>query len=288
MSGKLISTGLITNNGSKSLNIEFYLNKKIKDLTIHVMPLFINNAFKHFTQVTGTLKLMIPMLINPSLTHVAIQINLEETKDILIFEYGQYLTEDSDFNETFLGSSNSSEEPRRNFNNNNYYINKDGARITIIRDHINNPSLNEDNLSEYISDLIACQYYHIPLNEFVIKRSIPYNTIIFHKVDCNIENKINIKELIENFQGEKWLAKDYNLVFHNCQDFAVEVIKILKAVRKNEFDKIRTFEKNTLPGCIANQLWRNEKLSIRNTLGRIPIFGLFYDFVTTLILDSKK
>ena len=43
---------------------------------------------------------------------------------------------------------------------------------------------------------------------------------VFEKVDCDIKNKITVKELIENFKGEKWIAKKYNLLMNNCQTFA--------------------------------------------------------------------
>ena len=41
------------------------------------------------------LKTMISMVINSSLTHIAIQINSENSKDVLIIEYRNYLTIDS-------------------------------------------------------------------------------------------------------------------------------------------------------------------------------------------------
>ncbi len=34
-----------------------------------------------------------------------------------------------------------------------------------------------------------------------------------------------------------------------------------------------------------NALWHNEKLSLTNTLGRIPIFGIFYDI--SLVIRGK-
>ena len=101
---------------------------------------------------------------------------------------------------------------------------------------------------------------------------------IFETVDCDVINKITIRKLRDNFKGEKWLAKNYNVVFHNCQTFGAEIIKKLKAIRLNEKDKFRANEKTALPGCIINSLWQNEKLSLTNTLGRITIFGLFHDF----------
>ena len=41
MSGKYNSTGLLTNSGSNQLEIGFYLNKKINEITIHKIPLSI-------------------------------------------------------------------------------------------------------------------------------------------------------------------------------------------------------------------------------------------------------
>ena len=41
MSGIFVSTGLKTNKGVKSLTIDDYLNKRIRALTIHVLPLSI-------------------------------------------------------------------------------------------------------------------------------------------------------------------------------------------------------------------------------------------------------
>ena len=96
-------------------------------------------------------------------------------------------------------------------------------------------------------------------------------------VDCDINNKITLRELCNNFKGEKWEAKNYNVLNHNCQTFAAKIIKILKAIRIKEKDKIRTLEKSMLPNCIISALWDNEKLSKINTLGRIPVFGIFYD-----------
>ena len=59
---------------------------------------------------------------------------------------------------------------------------------------------------------------------------------------------------------------------------------ILKAVRNDERTKIRTIEKMILPNKLISTLWDNEDLSLTNTLGRIPIFGLIYD----LIILNKK
>jgi len=171
MSGKLISNGLSTNDGLKLLDINEYLNQKIKDLTIHVIPLPTNDHFRRFQYAATIFKMFTPMIINPSLTHVAIQLNLEHSGDILIIEYGEYITTDSNLKSSGIFGSNSSDlsrEYRKNKNENiYYYINKDGARITLFK---------YTTLQEYekkyisISDLIAIQYYEdISLDQYIIR-----------------------------------------------------------------------------------------------------------------------
>ena len=132
MSGKSISPGLSTNKGLKQLDIDPYFNKKIKEITIQVIPWSINDHFLKFQFVGMVLKTITLMVINSSLTHITIQINLENSKDILIIEYGNYLTIDSNLTNSGIGSINSSKEPRENENDNiYYYINKDGVRKTL-------------------------------------------------------------------------------------------------------------------------------------------------------------
>ena len=192
--------------------------------------------------------------------------------ETIIIEYGQYLTKDSDLKKPNCYSSNSSREPKKKKNENiYYYINNDGVRITKFEV---SPS-HKNSFPSVISDLIALQYYNMSKEEYYNKK---YEDLLeFDRVDCDINNKMTLEELIESIKREKWSAKYYNAFTHNCQIFAVEIIKILKALRKNEEDKLRVIEKTKLPGCIINQLWRNEKFSLKNTLGRIPILGLFFD-----------
>lgn len=281
MSGSIYSSGSSTNNGAKELKIDEYLNKEIKDIVIHVIPLSTNDQFRRFQLVGGILKCLTPMLFNPSLTHVAIQLNLENTNDILIIEYGEYFTKDSNSKNSglFISSSSSSKEPRKIKNDNlYYYINKDGARITLFKSE-KLKEIKNGWKSKKISKLIACQYYNISMEELDIKDNETGITIFnFHCIDCDIKNKITLNELIKTFQGEKWEAKKYNVITHNCQTFSAEIIKKLKAIRISIKDKVRAQEKAILPGCIISALWHNEDLSLTNTLGRIPIFGLFHDF----------
>lgn len=91
---------------------------------------------------------------------------------------------------------------------------------------------------------------------------------------------------MNNFKSEKWEAKSYNLLNHNCQTFGAEVIKILKAVRINKRDKIRINEKMILPNCMIKALWNNEELSAINTLGRVPVFGLAFDVFANIFVKK--
>ena len=286
MSGSIKSTGMLTNNGLNLLDIKKYSNKKIIGLTIHIIPLSLDKTINIIRGISTAIKIFTPILVNPSLTHIAIQIFLENYNDILIFEYGQYFSKESDLKNNFFSGSIYSSNDAKEINNKNiyYYINKDGARITIFtNDYLNKIQnmefyKNKSHISRLITDLIKCQYYNISY-EFYRNGGWNYDKFgnSFERVECDVNNKITVNELIEHFKGEKWEAKEYNAVTHNCQDFGAEIINVLKAIRRNEEDKIRVQEKIILPGCIISSLWHNEKLSITNTLGRIPIFGFLHD-----------
>ena len=287
MSGCFIFTGKETNNGEKNLILDDLLSKKINNLVIHSIPLSTSLAAAGIKYIGNSLQLFVHPALSPTLSHIAIQLNLEND-DIVIIEYGQYLTEDSDIkNGYFSSGSKSSETPRKDSNDNlYYYINKDGARITKInKEKYKN---KYEQVNDIIQKIIAAQHYHIPYEKFdfnVFKKGI-YNR--FCKIECNVKNKITLGQLINNFKDSKWEAKQYNLLSHNCQTFGAEVIKILKAVRVNDFNKIRSFEKTALPGCVIKVLWDNEELSIVNTLGRVPVFGLVFDTFSLFIANKKK
>ena len=55
-------------------------------------------------------------------------------------------------------------------------------------------------------------------------------------IKCDVNNKIILRNLIDEIKGEKWLAKSYSLVNNNCQDFEAEIVRILKANRIHEED----------------------------------------------------
>ena len=282
MSGYFGSTAMLTNGGEKKLDIEEYKKMVIKDIVIHIIPLSTSKSVYRLRAIGGILKNFIPSIYHPSLTHIAIQLNLENCKDVLIIEYGQYITEDSKQIKNIFSSS--SKGPRTSNNDNYYYyINKDGARITRFEDNFLK-GFNETNIPKLITNLIACQHYQIPYEELLYKKKKEeeenliqnvYNN--FYRVECDIKNKIKLKELIGHFENKKWESEKYFVLSHNCQTFGAEIVKILKGIRKNEYDKVRIVEKTLLPSCIISALWHNEKLSLVNTLGRIPIFGFFHD-----------
>ena len=91
MSGSFTSTGMLTNNGLQLLNIDKYLDKKIKGLNIHVIPLTLNKKVNVVRGISSVIKIFTPVIFNPSLTHIAIQLVLEDCDDVLIFEYGNII-----------------------------------------------------------------------------------------------------------------------------------------------------------------------------------------------------
>ena len=285
MSGCFTSTGKKTNQGEKILELGDLVYTKINDLVIHAVPLS-DSYFTSYLRAVGKYN---QAFLHPALTvtlsHIAIQLNMEND-DILIIEYGQYITKDSNIKPGIFSSSGSksSDNPREDKNNNSYYyINKDGARITKIdKEKYFKNNEDFDKKCEIISKIIASQHYNIKFEDLISK----FNA--FHTVECDVKNKITLGELIDNFKGEEWEAKKYNLASHNCQTFGAEVLKILKAVRINERDKIRIREKMILPNCMIKVLWDNEDLSAINTVGRIPVVGLLFDPFAAIFVKNKK
>ena len=280
MSGSSISSGIFTENEENNPEIKRIMNLKIKDLSIQIIPLKKDNYINFIRQIGQFFQLMIhPKIVSPTLSHIAIQLNMENDEEIIIMEYGQYFTSEKgepNFFSSCDSSSNSYGEIKRHENNNIFwYINGDGLRII----KINNANFdnNKNNKSQIVSQIIATNHYGIGIDEFYEINSKLYFNYLFDCIDCNVENKITLTELCNYFKDDKWKAKNYNIIYNNCQDFAAKIIKLLKATRKNDYHKIRSFEKLCLPNCIISALWDNEKLSFINTMGRIPFIGLFYD-----------
>ena len=90
---------------------------------------------------------------------------------------------------------------------------------------------------------------------------------------------MTLRELSNQLKDERWKTKNYCVLSNNCQEFAAEVIRILKAVRTDERTRIRTIEKMILPNKLISSLWDNKDWSLSNTIGRIPLIGLLYDLI---------
>jgi len=329
-SSKSRSSGKLTNEGKKELKIDELLKLNIARLNIYTIPLSDNKLVSFGRNVGAAFQSFIHPRLSPTLLHIAIQLTLENGI-IIIIEYGQYYSEDSDMKNSnvfssFSNSSDSSQNYRIEKNDFiYYYINKDGVRLTIIeqdmlKDFINyvinghSYFINEEvqniqniqdiektikqmgklilsleryilltknNLNDYIITIMACKHYKIPIRKYYKLGRIKND---FNYTECEIKNPMNLEELIAYCKGEEWEANNYNAFLHNCQDFAANIIKITKAVRIHNFDKIRTLEKLKLPGCIISQLWENEKLSAINTIGRIPIVGLLFDAIIGFLI----
>ena len=82
------------------------MNLKIRDLSLQIIPLKSNIHINRFRMVGQVFQMFIhPRILSPTLSHIAIQLNMENDKDIIIMEYGQYLTEQSEIDEPGILSS---------------------------------------------------------------------------------------------------------------------------------------------------------------------------------------
>lgn len=297
MSGSFISTGMLTNNGEAKLKIERIMNLRIENLSIQIIPIKFNSGLTFLRGVGRAFQQLIhPAIFSPTLSHVAIQLNLGN-KYIAIMEYGQYYSDKSEIRNTnifssFSESSDSSNESRYETKDLLYwYINKDGARITLI-DKIAGIEINDLNnipkkeISLLGLSIIAANQYHMSIEEFDKKKENLSSISEFDTIDCNVNNKISLRQLCYFFKGKKWESTNYNVFNHNCQTFVAEIIRIVKAVRINDYDKVRWVEKRKLPNCIISALWDNEDLSAINTIGRIPIIGYLFDSIASKVIQK--
>ena len=318
MSGSSYSSGIMTNKG-KRLSYEQMkemMDSKIISLNIQALPLIhnkgVHNFFKYCCKIIQLL-FFHPRICSITTSHFAIELVLENDYNIII-EFGQYLTEISEKNEkeksfdSFKNSLDSFINCREEtIDLSYYYINDDGVRLTILNKNVfkkyeeiikkfySLDKLNSQEKKAEISFIITVYQQYFFSTIFKLLTSIKGNNnnprlsseVDYNIIECEIQNKISLEELCYSFKGKEWKANQYNVVTHNCQHFAGEVIKILKATRKNERDKIRSREKFILPNCIISPLWDNEKLSCINSLGRIPLFGPLYDIFAFCCVKEK-
>ena len=210
---------------------------------------------------------------------------MENHEDIIILEYGQYLSEENEIKTTniFGSGSQSSDNPRIKTDFADYwYINKDGARLTKIN---NKYFFGQNDLSKFTREEInfvalkvaVSNHHEISYQE--MNEQLPHYMEEYFSIVCNIKEKMTLKELCNHLKNEKWKAKNYCVLLNNCQEFAAEIIRILKAVRIDERTKVITVEKMILPNKLIKALWDNEDWSVTNTIGRIPIINFLYDLV---------
>ena len=193
MSGSFISSGMLTNGGKNSLNINVDRQKLIESIIIHNIPL---STSKSMTAMRAIGKLATPFIhsaLSPTLSHIAIQLNLSYSENVYIIEYGQYYSKSSDLKNT---------ETRKSANKYDYYyINEDGVRLTrlskynfgvctLIRD-----KEREDKL---ISEIIAQELYGEIKDK---EKKIQELSNSFYRVECDCNNRITLGELCNNFKN---------------------------------------------------------------------------------------
>lgn len=277
MSGSLLSTGIKTT--CEDLEIKELYKLQIESLVIHGIPLFTTNKAVDIIRFFACIAqhLLPPMI---SLDHYAIQLNLEND-EVIIAEYGQYFTNETDIekikskHKIASCCNNSSDEPREdNINQKKWYINRDGIRLIRIKGY------SPEDTNE-IRKFIAENFYG---KQFFEKLSF-FNAYVTE--ECYINNKITLGDLCEKFKGEKWEAKNYNLITHNCQHFSAEIIRILKATREKYYPEYRKFAflKVVYAGPILNALYDNENEKVTKIITKVPVVSLIYDGI--LFLKSR-
>ena len=103
------------------------------------------------------------------------------------------------------------------------------------------------------------------------------------KFDCDVQNKMTIRDLCTCLEYHHWTKQKYNVVDQNCQLFVRKAIKLLGSRRINKSDRIRTFSKGMIPKRILDALEENE--GNHNYEERIPIIGRFVGFIKLATAD---
>ena len=247
----IVSAAEAEPNKGKAENIqelERIMRLKIKDITVQIIPLSSEKPVYYFRAIGRAFQFLLHPALTPTFCHVAIQLNMENDEDIIIIEYGQYLSDKSEMitSNIISSGSDSSNIPRiKNDKALYWYINNDGARLTKINNKYFGKNkiseLSRDDIDFIVSKIIASYHHNIPYEEV----NYNFNSFMegyFH-FSCDIQKNLTLKELLDNFKEENWEAKNYCVLTNNCQDFAAKILKLLKATRRNENIKIRTYEK---------------------------------------------
>ena len=273
MSGSVFSSGNMFNKGDigSPKEKEKYFDLKISSATLYTMHLIENNRVGWLFTETPTIvvETYLPFINTPKARHYALGLKTIDDR-IIIIEYGQYLNKNSERQSSGIFGSSSNKKCRESKNNNlYYYLLNDGARFYEI-------DAKEIIDNKRIALIIGANYYGISFEEVKKKTTDDFS---FHQL--NVGNEITLGELVNYFiKDNNWNAKDYNVLTHNCQDFASKCIKILKLTRMNDLDKVRVNEIQFFSPCVLRALYANEGWSAKNiglrTLQRIPFFGNYF------------
>ena len=183
MSGIFKSTGKQTNKGENLLDISDLLNLRIMSMDIYSIPL--SNGIL-LGIIRGIGKIFQPFIhpaLSPTFCHIAVKLNLENLKDIIIIEFGQYLTKESekyfdDSNDLFNIIDYREEHNKAQY----YYINDDGVRITRIENNKNKNIINNQQfIALQIASATATQF--LIFQQFAIQSFIE---IFFYKLLINL------------------------------------------------------------------------------------------------------
>ena len=250
-------------------NIIEIMNILIKNFSIKIIPYYNNSLVNGVRFIgRGLQSLIHPALFSKTLSYFAIQLN-GQNNEIVIMEYCKDFTKTEIYKklDSFSFKSFNVKITKENIF---LPINNDAIKITKI-DTKNFNHLTDSEKSKKISKIIAMNHYGLSMDDCKkMEISDQFNTI-----ECEINEFIVLKEIYSYFKKNDELS--INISDDNGQGFVAEIIKMLKAKRKNEKDKVRMREKSILPNSIISAFWDNEELSLKNTLGRIPIFGFLYD-----------
>ena len=129
MSGKL-GTGLNTRIIQNCEKIEKYFDLKIKDINIRIITLSINKHFHRLKIFGKYLQDFITPKISPTLSHLAIQLNMENDKDIFILEYGPYFPVNYTHEESSGILNGFKSRIEQNNKTSYWFINIDGVRLS--------------------------------------------------------------------------------------------------------------------------------------------------------------
>ena len=282
MSGKM-GTGYCIENICDFEKIDNYMNLRIKSIVINIITLDTSKHF-HILKVIGKfLQNFFHPLLSPTLSHFSIQLNMENDKDIFLIEYGAYYRGDNihhKTNSSFASSISSEYIGYVSDETPYFFLNEDGVRLSKL--NYEKFFYNRDP-TKYQRQVVKLQINEALLEQYLLNDD---NEIEKYRkkykdglksVECEIKNKVTLGELMNHFKGEEWTASKYILGFHDCQNFAAEVIRYLKAIRINEYDTLRIREKKLFPNCIIRALKENESLNEINILGQIPVIGLVFD-----------